>query len=80
MQFVTDWTPRDYTVLVVSGTACLCLVILVLGAVIGVMTGRISVEVLGEIQGAGIGGGLLGFGVIIYQIIKVTLGKEKNDE
>jgi len=77
---VTEWTPRDYTVLVVSGTACLCLVILVLGAVLGVINGHISVEELGEIQGAGIGGGLLGFGVIIYQIIKVTLGKEKNDE
>jgi hypothetical protein len=77
---VTEWTPRDYTVLVVSGTACLCLVILVLGAVLGVINGSISVEELGEIQGAGIGGGLLGFGVIIYQIIKVTLGKEKDDE
>lgn len=77
---MTEWTPRDYTVLVVSGTACLCLVILVLGAVLGVINGHISVEELGEIQGAGIGGGLLGFGVIIYQIIKVTLGKEKNDE
>lgn len=77
---MTEWTPRDYTVLVVSGTACLCLVILVLGAVLGVINGSISVEELGEIQGAGIGGGLLGFGVIIYQIIKVTLGKEKDDE
>ena len=77
---MTEWTPRDYTVLVVTGTACLCLVILVLGAVIGVMTDRIPVEALGEIQGAGIGGGLLGFGVIIYRIIKVTLGKEKDDE
>ena len=76
---MTEWTPRDYTVLVVTGTACLCLVILVLGAVIGVMSGRISVEMLGNIQGAGVGGGLLGFGVIIYQIIKISLGKESDD-
>ena len=77
---MTEWTPRDYTILVVTGTACICLLILVLGAVIGVMTGRVSVEALGEIQGAGVGGGLLGFGIIIYQIIKVTLSKEAKDD
>jgi hypothetical protein len=69
-----EWTPKDYAVLVAVGTACLCLVILVLGTVIGVMNKAISPEILGTIQGAGVGGGLLGLGIILYWIIKVALG------
>ncbi|MEJ2652608.1 MAG: hypothetical protein P8173_12645 [Gammaproteobacteria bacterium] len=68
------WTANDYSQLVVISTACLCLVILVLGTVIGVMNHTISPEVLGNIQGASVGGGLLGLGLILYRIIKVALG------
>ena len=75
-----EWTPRDYMVLVVIGTACLCLVILVLGTVIGAINGAISVEMLGDIQGAGVGGGFLGFAFILYRIIKIALGGESVDE
>lgn len=70
---VKEWTPREYSVLIAIGTACLCLIILVLGTVIGVLNGTISVDLLGKVEGAGIGGGMLGFGVILYQIIKVSL-------
>jgi hypothetical protein len=64
----------------VSATGCLCLVILVAGAVIGVINGAISPELLGRVEGVGVGGGLLGFGVIIYQVIKVSLGGGSADE
>jgi len=68
-----QWTPRDYAILITIGSTCLCLVILVLGTVIGVLQGVISVQVLGTIKGAGVGGGLLGLGAILCQIIKVSL-------
>lgn len=68
-----EWNPKEYAVLMTIGTACLCLIILVLGTVIGVLNGKITVEMLGRVEGAGIGGGLLGFGVILYRIIKVSL-------
>jgi hypothetical protein len=67
------WTPTDYAVLIITGTVCLCLLILVGGAVAGVLTNRISKDALGQISGVGIGGGLLGFGVILHQIIRVAL-------
>ncbi len=66
--------------LVAVGTACLCLLILVLGTVIGVMNQSISPEVLGNVQGASVGGGLLGLGVILYRIIKIALGKPSNED
>lgn len=75
----SDWTPRDYAVLVVIGTACLCLVILVLGTVIGVMNKAIPPEVLGNVQGLSVGGGLLGFGVILYRVIKIALGRPADE-
>jgi len=75
----SDWTPKDYAVMMTVGTACLCLLILVLGAVIGVMNHAISPEALGTIQGAGVGGGLLGLGIILYWIIKTALGGSSGD-
>ncbi|OOG22982.1 hypothetical protein B1C78_13075 [Thioalkalivibrio denitrificans] len=62
--------------LVVTGTGCLCLVILVLGTVLGVINGVISAELLGRVEGVGVGGGLLGLGVIIYRVIKASLERE----
>ncbi len=75
----SEWTPKEYAMLVAVGTACLCLLILVLGTVIGVMNQSISPEVLGNVQGASVGGGLLGLGVILYRIIKIALGKPSNE-
>jgi len=42
------WTPREVRQLMVCGTGCLCLVVLVLGTVIGVLDGRITPEILGK--------------------------------
>ena len=69
-----EWTPRDYAVIMSVGTACLCLIVVVLGAVFGVLTGLISPTLLGEIQGLSVGGGLLGFALITYKIIDISIG------
>ena len=66
-------SPRDYAMLITTGSVCLCLVILVLGTVLGVLNGKFSPETLGGVQTAGFGGGLLGFGFILYRIIKISL-------
>ena len=81
LTFITDtgdedrkWgSPRDYAMLITTGSVCLCLVILVLGTVLGVLNGKFSPEALGGVQTAGFGGGLLGFGFILYRIIKISL-------
>lgn len=65
-------SPRDYALLITTGSVCLCLVILVLGTVLGVLNGKFSPEALGGVQTAGFGGGLLGFGFILYRIIKIS--------
>jgi len=66
-------SPRDYAMLITTGSVCLCLVIIVLGTVLGVLNGKFSPEALGGVQSAGFGGGLLGFGFILYRIIKISL-------
>jgi hypothetical protein len=50
-----------------------------MGTLSGVIRGVISVEHLGSIKGIGIGGGFLGFGLIIYHVIKIAFrgGKKK---
>lgn len=67
------WLPRDYLVLMVGGTCCLCLVILVAGTVAGVLLEALTPELLGTVSGAGMGGGLLDLGVILYWIVRVTV-------
>jgi len=66
-------SPRDYAMLITTGSVCLCLVILVLGTVLGVLNGKFSPATLGGVQTAGFGGGLLGLGFILYRIIKISL-------
>jgi hypothetical protein len=76
---VKEWTVRELGGLISIGTACLCLIVLVLGTVIGVLNGIISPELLGKVEGIGTGGGLLGFGMILYLIIKVSLAGRKDE-
>lgn len=68
-----DWTPRDYTRLLVSSTACLCLLIVTGGGVIGVLIGIIPVEAIGSMRGLSIGGGFVALGLIAYQVIRIAL-------
>lgn len=63
---------EDIKGLIVACTGCLCLVILVMGTMLGIIKGIISPEHLGSIKGIGVGGGLLGLGLIIYQVIKIS--------
>jgi len=71
---------KDIRGLIVTCTGCLCLVILVMGSLYGVMKGIISIEELGEIKGLGIGGGFLGLGLIIYNVIRLPFAKGSKDE
>ena len=70
---IKNWTPQEIAMMMSVGTACLCLIVLVLGAVLGVLTGVISEEHLGTVGGAGMGSGLLGFALISYKIINASL-------
>jgi hypothetical protein len=72
------WTPRDLIILTSVGTSCLCLIILILGVVFGVLTRKIPVEALGSIQGVSVGSGLLGFGLVLFMIIKVSISTGGN--
>lgn len=64
----------DSQKLIITCTACLALLILVVGTLYGVITGAISPEHLGKIEGLGVGGGLLGLGAVIAVVIKMSLG------
>jgi hypothetical protein len=72
-----EWSPNDITLLMASGTACTCLLLLVGGTVIGVLRGIITAELIGTISGLGAGGGLLGLALILYLIIKTTIPKNR---
>ncbi len=73
----TNWTVDDIVKLMIACTSCMCLLILVVGIMIGVAMGKVDVAMLGKIQGAGTAGGLLGVLWILYLIIKrtITTGK-----
>ncbi len=59
--------------MLVTGTACLCLICVVLGAVLGVLTGKVSVAALGNVAAGGTGAGLLGFAYVLFKIIKISV-------
>jgi len=42
-------SPRDYAMLITTGSVCLCLIILVLGTVLGVLNGKFSPATLGGV-------------------------------
>jgi hypothetical protein len=73
------WTPKEIRNMTLISTACLCLLVLITGVMFGVLTGKISVDALGKIQGLSVGSGLLGFGLILYWIIKIPFfGDRRN--
>jgi hypothetical protein len=73
------WSPDAIARLTTVVTGCLCLVIVVLGTIVGVNDGVIKAELLGSTKGLGIGGGLAGFASIIYLVIRAGLdgGKKR---
>lgn len=67
------WTPQDLVSIIIATSACLCLLILVLGVVLLAFVGKLSPEVLGSIKGAGVGGGLLGLAYILFLTVKISM-------
>jgi hypothetical protein len=65
----TKWRPADYNALIGVSTACLCMLILVCGVVIGVLDHRIALEKLGDAKGITAGSGLLGFMALLTAIV-----------
>lgn len=64
-----NWTANDYRRIIVCGTACLCLLIFVVGVLWLLKAGVVGPTVLGAVSGTG----LLGVGGLLAQILKLTL-------
>jgi len=62
----------DFMTFMITGTACLCLLILTLGAVLAVANGVISVGALGTTAGISIGGGFLGLASMFYRLLTIS--------
>ena len=58
-------------------TACLCLVILVLGILFLMASGKITADALGDVDvtSVGVGSGLVGLATVIAWVIKVALAR-----
>jgi len=67
------WTPSEINRLIVVSTGCLCLPIVILSALMLISKGALSAELLGTVNGAGVGGGLLGLASIAALVIKFGL-------
>jgi hypothetical protein len=68
------WTPQEIRQLVATTTGCLCVMVVVLGTMLALMTNKITPELLGKISTVGVGSGLAGLGLIGYMVIRVGLG------
>jgi len=73
------WNPTELMRATAIGTACLCLIIIVCFAMLGVYTGHISKEALGNISGLSVGCGVLGLALIPVSVIRMILPGKKND-
>lgn len=67
------WSIADLVQLMAATTACLCLVVVVFGVMIGVVNQTISPAILGSLEGFGVAGGLLGIVWILYLVLSRTL-------
>jgi hypothetical protein len=68
-----SWAPADIQRLTITCSGCSCLVILVCCISFGAITGKISPQLLGNIKGVAVGGGLLGLAMILYMVIRASL-------
>jgi hypothetical protein len=69
----SSWAPADIQRLMITCSGCSCLVILVCCISFGAITGKISPELLGNVKGVAVGGGLLGLAMILYMVIRASL-------
>jgi hypothetical protein len=73
------WSPADIQKVMAVSSASSCMVILVGSVSIGVVTGRISPDLLGSVKGIGVGGGLVGLAMVLYMVIRVALKPDAKD-
>jgi hypothetical protein len=73
------WTPIDTIRLVLVVTACVCLLLIVAGAMFGVLSGVLSPEQLGGIKVFSVSSGILGLAYVIYLVIQTAL-RARSDE
>ena len=69
------WKPEDIVVVMAASTGCICLMIVVIGAVFGVLLGKVSVETLGSIGPVGAATGLAVFGFLAFWVIRLAIKK-----
>jgi hypothetical protein len=76
------WKPQEYVSLIIATSACLGLLILVLGVLLLAYVGKLSPEILGSMTGVGIGGGFIGLAYILYLTVKTSIrgGTSNHDE
>ena len=67
------WSPADIQKVMAVSSACSCMVILVGSVSIGIVTKKISAELLGSVTGIGVGGGLVGLAMVLYLVIRIAL-------
>jgi hypothetical protein len=73
------WSPADIGKLTTVCSGCSCMVILVGSVSIGVVTGKISSDLLGSVKGLGVGGGLVGLAMVLYLVIRAALKPDATD-
>ena len=73
------WSPADIGKLTTVCSGCSCMVILVGSVSIGVVTGKISSDLLGSVKGLGVGGGLVGLAMVLYMVIRAALKPDAKD-
>jgi hypothetical protein len=67
-----SWEPSDYMKMAAVGTTCLCMIILISGAMIGLLTGRITADQLGSYGKAGTAVGIVGLAGILASILRMA--------
>lgn len=72
------WTPQNTIQVMVATTACLCLLVVVFGTILGALQGKVSAEMLGTVSGASAGTGLLGLVLIIANLLHKLLHPRSN--
>jgi hypothetical protein len=71
---MAEWKADDVRKLIACGTGCVCLIAIVAVVLVGTMLGKFSLAILGSFSKAGaVGCGLLGFTLIAFWVIKVSL-------
>lgn len=74
------WTPEAIRNMTLISTGCLGLLVLIVGSMFGMLTGRIPVNALGGIQGISVVVCLISLGLILYWIVKIPfLGDRRNE-